>query len=144
MHGPLLSIFEKVDLMFQSRITEQEMQIGLFRVPIPNYEPAAFREGFINALVHRDLFRFGSVDVQLQTKSILFSSPGGLPSGVTPENILTVAPTQRNRILAEAVKRIGLAERTGRGVDKIYRAMLRSGHDEIENRVCRNLNSTAF
>ena len=129
MHGSLLSIFEKVDLMFQSRITEQEMQIGLFRVPIPNYEPAAFREGFINALVHRDLFRFGSVHVQLQTKSILISSPGGFPSGVTPENILTVAPTPRNRILAEAVKRIGLAERTGRGVDKIYRAMLRSGHE---------------
>lgn len=129
MRGPLLSIFEKVDLMFQSRVTEQEIQIGLFRVPVPNYERDAFREGFVNALVHRDYFRTGAVQVQLQTQSMIISSPGGFPDGVSPDNILTVAPTPRNRILAEAVKRIGLAERTGRGVDKIYRAMLRSGHD---------------
>lgn len=129
MKGALLGIFEKVDLLFQSRITEQEIQVGLFRVPIPNYEKDAFREGFVNALVHRDYFRAGAVQVQLQNKSMVISSPGGFPEGVSPNNILTVAPTPRNRLLAEAVKRIGLAERTGRGVDKIYRAMLRSGHD---------------
>lgn len=129
MKGALLGIFEKVDLLFQSRVTEQEIQVGLFRVPIPNYEKDAFREGFVNALVHRDYFRAGAVQVQLQNKAMIISSPGGFPEGVSPSNILTVAPTPRNRILAEAVKRIGLAERTGRGVDKIYRAMLRSGHD---------------
>ena len=129
MRGSILSIFEKVDLMFQSRVSEQEIQIGLFRVPVPNYEPDAFREGFVNALVHRDYFRTGAVQVQLQNQSMVISSPGGFPEGVTPYNILSVAPTPRNRVLAEAVKRIGLAERTGRGVDKIYRAMLRSGHE---------------
>ena len=129
MKGSLLEIFEKIDLMFQSRVTEQEIQVGLFRVPIPNYEPDAFREGFVNALVHRDYFRTGAVQVQLQNQSMVISSPGGFPEGVTPDNILTVAPTPRNRILAEAAKRIGLAERTGRGVDKIYSAMLKSGHE---------------
>lgn len=131
MRGSLLSIFENVNLLFESRITEQEIQIGLFRVPIPNYEREAFREGFVNALVHRDYFRLGSVLIQLQlsNQSMVIASPGGFPEGVTSDNILTVAPTQRNRILAEAIKRIGLAERTGRGVDKIYRSMLRSGHE---------------
>ena len=129
MRGPLLGIFEKVNLLFQSRVTEQEVQVGLFRVPVPNYENDAFREGFVNALVHRDYFRTGAVQVQLQNNSMVISSPGGFPEGVSQDNILTVAPTPRNRILAEAVKRIGLAERTGRGVDKIYRAMLRSGHE---------------
>ena len=129
MKGSLLSIFEKVDMLFQSRVTEQEIQVGLFRVPIPNYEHDAFREGFVNALVHRDYFRSGAVQIQLQTNSMTISSPGGFPEGVTLDNLLTVSPTPRNRILAEAVKRIGLAERTGRGVDKIYQSMLRSGHD---------------
>lgn len=129
MKGSLLGIFERVYLLFQSRVTEQEIQIGLFRVPVPNYEKDAFREGFVNALVHRDYFRTGAVQVQLQNKSMVISSPGGFPEGVSPDNILTVGPTPRNRILAEAVKRIGLAERTGRGVDKIYQAMLRSGHE---------------
>lgn len=128
MHASLLQTFEKVDLLFQSRITEQELQIGMFRVPIPNYEREAFREGFVNALVHRDYFRVGAVQVQLQNTSLSISSPGGFLEGINPDNILTTAPTPRNMLLAEAAKRIGLAERTGRGIDKIYSSMLRSGH----------------
>ena len=128
MKCSLLQTFEKIDLLFQSRIIEQELQIGLFRVPIPNYERDAFREGFVNALVHRDYFRVGAVQVQLQKTSLSISSPGGFLEGITPDNILTTAPTPRNVLLAEAAKRIGLAERTGRGIDKIYTVMLRSGH----------------
>lgn len=128
MRGSLLQTFEKVELLFQSRIVEQELQIGMFRVPIPNYEKDAFREGFVNALVHRDYFRVGAVQVQLQKNSLSISSPGGFLEGITPDNILTTAPTPRNVLLAEAAKRIGLAERTGRGIDKIYTVMLRSGH----------------
>ena len=63
MRGGLLEIFEKIYLLFQSRITESELQVGLFRVPIPNYEKDAFREGFVNALVHRDYYRLGAVCV---------------------------------------------------------------------------------
>ena len=131
MHGPLLQVFEKVELMFQSRITEQEVMVGMFRVPVPNFEKDAFREGFINALVHRDYFRSGAVQVQLQMQnnSMYIVSAGGFPEGVNADNILTAAPTARNSTLADAVKRIGLAERTGRGVDKIYLAMLRDGHE---------------
>lgn len=129
MHTSLLQTFEKVELLFQSRITEQELQIGLFRVPIPNYEKEAFREGFVNALVHRDYFRIGAVQVQLRPTELSITSPGGFLEGITPDNILTVSPTPRNTLLADAAKRIGLAERTGRGIDKIYAAMLRSGHN---------------
>lgn len=128
MRCSLLQTFEKVDLLFQSRIVEQELQIGMFRVPVPNYEKDAFREGFVNALVHRDYFRVGAVQVQLQKTALSISSPGGFVEGITPDNILTTAPTPRNVLLAEAAKRIGLAERTGRGIDKIYTVMLRSGH----------------
>lgn len=128
MHSSLLEVFENVDLLFKSRVSEQEVQVGLFRVPIPNYEPDAFREGFVNALVHRDYFRMGAVTIQMQPRQLSISSPGGFVEGITTENILTAAPSPRNRLLAEATKRIGLSERTGRGVDKIYMVMIRSGH----------------
>ena len=128
MHFSLLQTFEKVDMLFQSRISEREIMIGLFRVPIRNYEPEAFREGFVNALVHRDYFRMGAVQIQLTEQQMRIVSPGGFPEGVSVNNILTVAPTTRNILLVEAAKRIGLAERTGRGIDKIYASMLRSGH----------------
>ena len=66
--------------------------------------------------------------VLAQKASLTISSPGGFLEGITPDNILTTPPTPRNVLLAEAAKRIGLAERTGRGIDKIYTVMLRSGH----------------
>ena len=49
--------------------------------------------------------------------------------GVTPQNILTYPSTPRNRLLTEAVSVLQLAERTGQGVDRAYREMLRSGKE---------------
>jgi len=46
---------------------------------------------------------------------------------VTPENILTHPSTPRNRLLLETVNTLQLAERTGQGVDRVYREMLRLG-----------------
>src|SRR5690606_22253681 len=36
-------------------------------------------------------------------------------------------PRPRNRVLADAMKRIGIVERSGRGVDTIYRGLLKFG-----------------
>jgi ATP-dependent DNA helicase RecG len=101
--------------------------VGLFRVPIPNYDRRAFREAFINALVHRDYSRLGAVHVRLDEDGLTLSSPGGFVEGITLRNLLVAAPRSRNPLLADIVKRIGLAERTGRGIDRIYEGMLRYG-----------------
>jgi ATP-dependent DNA helicase RecG len=124
---PLLQAFEEVELLFKARISEQEIQVGLFRVPIPNYDRRAFREALINALVHRDYSRLGAVHVRLDDDGLTVSSPGGFVEGITLQNLLVVAPRSRNPLLADIVKRIGLAERTGRGIDRIYEGMLRYG-----------------
>lgn len=124
---PLLQIFEEVELLFKARVVEQEIQMGLFRVPIPNYDRRAFREAFINALVHRDYSRLGAVHVRLDDDGLTLSSPGGFVEGITLQNLLVAAPRSRNPLLADIVKRIGLAERTGRGIDRIYEGMLRYG-----------------
>jgi ATP-dependent DNA helicase RecG len=124
---PLLQAFEEIELLFKARVTEQEIQVGLFRVPIPNYERRAFRESFINALVHRDYSRLGAVHVRLDDNGLTVSSPGGFIEGITLHNLLVAPPRSRNPLLADIVKRIGLAERTGRGIDRIYEGMLRYG-----------------
>jgi len=46
---------------------------------------------------------------------------------VSLQNLLVAPPRSRNPLLADIVKRIGLAERTGRGIDRIYEGMLRYG-----------------
>ena len=117
---PLLQTFDEVELLFKSRIDEKEIQVGLFRVPIQDYDRRAFREGLINALVHRDYSRLGTVHVRLDDDGFTLSSPGGFVEGITLENLLVAPPRSRNPLLADIVKRIGLAERTGRGIDRIY------------------------
>ncbi len=81
---PLLQTFEEVEQLFRARVEEEEIQVGLFRVPIPNYDRRAFREAFVNALVHRDYSRLGAVHVRLDDDGLSISSPGGFVDGVTP------------------------------------------------------------
>lgn len=124
---PLLEIFEEFKMMFGAQYSEDEMEIGLFRKGIPNYDKTAFREAFVNALVHRDYNMLGCVHVQFDDFGLMISSPGGFIDGVTVDNLLTAAPKSRNSCLADAIKRIGLAERTGRGVDRIFEGLLKYG-----------------
>lgn len=62
----------------------------------------------------------GSVRVAIDDDGLTISNPGGFIEGVTIDNLLTVEPHGRNKALADALKRIGLAEKTGRGVDRIF------------------------
>lgn len=124
---PLLETFEEIELLFRARVTEEEIQIGLFRVPIPDYDRRAFREALVNALVHRDFSRLGAVHIKLDSDGLSISNPGGFVEGVTLDNLLVADPRSRNPLLADIIKRIGLAERTGRGIDRIFEGMLRYG-----------------
>lgn len=127
---PLLKTFERVIEQFEARLEEDEVQIGLFRVPIPSFDRTAFREAVVNAITHRDYTCLGSAYVRIETHGLLISNPGGFVEGVTLENLIVVEPKPRNPLLADAIKRIGLAERTGRGVDLIYQGLLRYGRPE--------------
>lgn len=124
---PLLEVFEDFELRFKARIEEQEFMDGLFRVRVPNYDLTAFREAFVNALVHRDYCARGTVIIKLDDSGLTISNPGGFVEGISPENLLTAAPKARNRLLVDITKRIGLAERTGRGIDRIYEGRVRYG-----------------
>ena len=99
----------------------------MFRIPVPDFDERAFREALINALAHRDYSSLGAIHVQLTDEGVLIASPGGFIEGISLENILTAPPRSRNPRLADALKRIGLAERTGRGIDRIFQGMLRYG-----------------
>lgn len=126
---PLLAAIEKIIDFVDARNPEQEMEMGLFRISIPEFDKRAVREAIINAFAHRDYTRLGRVLVQLDEDGLTVSNPGGFIDGVTFRNILSVEPHGRNRVLADALKRIGLAERSGRGVDRIFEGSLKYGRD---------------
>jgi ATP-dependent DNA helicase RecG len=99
-----------------------------------DYPSNAVQELVVNALVHRDYQIEGSVDLEHSLEQLTIGSPGGLVFGVTPENILTHPSTPRNRLLLETVTTLQLAERTGQGIDRVYREVLRLGKPPPEFR----------
>jgi len=124
---PLLRLMEELLARFRARNREEEVQVGLLRIGVPDYPERAFREGLANALIHRDYTRLGAVHVQWHPDRIEISNPGGFPEGVGLHNLLVTPPRPRNPLLADAFKRAGIVERTGRGIDIIFTEQLRNG-----------------
>lgn len=123
---PLLAAAEWLTEQIEARNPEEELQAGLVRVAVPVVPYEAVREAVANALVHRDYSINGPVQVQFDEDRLRCSSPGGFPEGVRLNNILEMH-RPRSRILADAFKRTGLVERTGRGVKRMFSSRLRVG-----------------
>ena len=117
---PLIELFENYETYLKAWNPERETEYGLFRIPIPEFDWSAFREGLVNAFSHRDYTMLGNVRVLIDDEGMIISNPGGFIDGVNLKNLLTVEPHGRNPALADAMKRIGLAEKTGRGIDRIF------------------------
>ena len=127
MHAPLLRQIEGLEERFEARRNEQEIMLGMLRMPIPEYSKDAYREAINNALIHRDYALLGTTHVQWHPDHIAITNPGGFPPGITTSNLLTHEPKPRNPRLAEACARIGLVESSARGVDRIYLGQLQYG-----------------
>ena len=119
----ILAAFEKITEYVAAWNHEEEMEEGLFRISVPDFDKRAFREAFC----HRDYSMLGRVRVEINSEGMLISNPGGFIEGINADNLLDAEPHGRNPVLADALKRIGLAERTGRGIDRIYEGSLLYG-----------------
>ena len=121
---PILKAIENIFTYINAWNPEKEIEMGLFRMSVPEFDKRAVREGIVNAFTHRDYTKIGNVRVAIDDDKLLISNPGGFVEGVSIENLLTAEPRGRNPMLADALKRIGLAERTGRGIDRIFEGSL--------------------
>ncbi|MCI7351824.1 MAG: putative DNA binding domain-containing protein [Ruminococcus sp.] len=127
VNGALLSVFEKMETYMTARNSEAEIEEGLFRISVFDFDKRAFREALVNAFCHRDYTMLGRVRVEINDDGLVISNPGGFVEGVNINNLLTAEPHGRNPALADVMKRIGLAERTGRGIDRIFEGSLLYG-----------------
>ena len=97
---------------------------GLLRFEVPAINEAVAREAILNAIAHRDYRLSGSIFIRQFPKRLEIVSPGGLPPGITVENLLwRQAP--RNRRLAEAFAKCGLVERAGQGANRMFEQSIR-------------------
>ncbi|MDR3121157.1 MAG: putative DNA binding domain-containing protein [Clostridiales bacterium] len=124
---PLLAAYERIIAHVKAWNQETELTDGLYRISVPDFDQRALREAIVNAFCHRDYSILGRVRIQIGDEGLTISNPGGFVEGVSIGNLLAAEPHGRNPALANALKRIGLAERTGRGVDRIFEGSLRYG-----------------
>jgi len=122
--APILATVEKVFNYFNAQNDTREVESGPFRISVPEFDNRAFREGLVNAFSHRDYSVMQEIRIQIDGDGLSISSPGGFIEGISVDNLLTTEPRSRNAVLSDALKRIGLAEKTGRGVDRILEGSL--------------------
>ncbi len=125
--GPLLKTIEQIAESFAPWNPGTELTVGLFSSVVPEFDERAFREALVNAFGHRDYSVLGRVRVLVDDAGLTIANPGGFVEGINVHNLLTAEPHGRNPCLMDALKRTGLAERTGRGIDRIFEGALNYG-----------------
>ena len=125
--GPLLKTIEQIAEAFKPWNPGTELNVGLFSSMVPEFDERAFREALVNAFGHRDYSVLGRVRVLVDDAGLTIANPGGFVEGISIHNLLTAEPHGRNPCLMDALKRTGLAERTGRGIDRIFEGALNYG-----------------
>ena len=102
-----------------------------------DYPVEAIREIILNMLVHRDYCGTGVNTIKIFDARIEFTNPGGLPNGLTVNDLLSdsYVTSPRNPQLASLFKAAGLTERYGSGIKRIVDACGKHGgvRFEIEN-----------
>lgn len=124
---PLLYTIEQIVAAVEPWNPVTEVPFGLFKDPVPTFDRDAIREAVVNAFGHRDYSILGRVRVLIDDTGLTISNPGGFIEEISVRNLLTADPHGRNPRLMDALKRIGLAERTGRGIDRIFEGSLMYG-----------------
>lgn len=130
LDGPLVLVFQRlVDLVWARRNVTPITLPGGVQVEVADFPENAVREAVANAVLHRDYRLESPVHVEHSPSAFVVTSPGPLVGGVTPSNILTHPSKPRNPRLTQAARLLRLAEETGRGVDRMFREMIRAGRD---------------
>jgi ATP-dependent DNA helicase RecG len=96
-----------------------EFPDGLFRKQVRHYHPKVIRELLLNAFAHKSFTISGDIIIAVYPDRIEISNPGGLPIGVSPNNILH-ARQRRNPHFIRVMHDLKLMEGEGSGYDLIY------------------------
>lgn len=124
---PIISVIDRLTEKIQNTNKIVNVQVGLFRLEVEDFSEKVFQEALFNALSHRDYLNMGAVYVKHYPDRIVIENPGAFPEGVNEKNIITHPSTPRNKLIAETLQRLKYVQRTGQGVDIIFREMISSG-----------------
>lgn len=127
MKAPIISVIDRLSEKIQDSNRIVNVQVGLFRLEIVDFPEKVFQEALLNALSHRDYQSQGAVYVKHYPDKIVIENPGAFLDGITENNIITHPSVLRNKLIAETLQHLKYVQRTGQGVDIIFREMISSG-----------------
>ncbi len=124
---PLFVGIDEIWNYLNSRNRDNKIEEGPYKFDLPYFNEEVTREAILNAIAHRDYTITSETVVKQYPDRIIFLNPGGFPKGVTIDNLISVSSTPRSRLLTEILEKTGLVERSGQGVDKIFRITISEG-----------------
>jgi ATP-dependent DNA helicase RecG len=128
LRGPLLKELERVEESLAAATSLRTVHPkGFAQLEIPTLSWEVAREAILNAVAHRDYFLRQGIIVAIHRDRVEVSSPGGFLGGISSTNVLRHPPVHRNELLARSLQQLGLVNRVGLGVDRIFEGLLRAG-----------------
>ncbi|NTW00894.1 MAG: winged helix-turn-helix transcriptional regulator [Oscillochloris sp.] len=120
LHGSLFDLIDQADAYLWTQSNHGfRLDSGPRRTSFDQYPRTAIRELIVNAIAHRDYRVIGSrVKIEMFKNEIEWCSPGGLPPGITVENILKSQYT-RNPVIVGFLFDAGYIEQRGMGLDTV-------------------------
>ena len=131
---PIISVIDRLTEKIQDVNKIVNVQVGLFRLEVAEFPEKVFQEALLNALAHRDYQNTGAVYVKHYPDKVVIENPGGFLDGITAKNIITHPSVPRNKLIAETLQRLKYVQRTGQGVDIIFKEMVSMGKPYPEYR----------
>ena len=127
---PFYIMIEKLWHDIDLRNGKFQVAEGPYIFDIPYFNEEVIREAINNAIAHRDYRRNSETVIKQYPQKLVITNAGGFPVGVTIENLLTVPSTPRNRLLADVLSKTGIVERSGQGIDKIFKNTISEGKQQ--------------
>jgi len=119
-------------IAFVQRNTRRSILVaGIRNEGVPEIPLIALREAVINAVVHADYGQHGSpLRVAVFSDRLEIENPGGLPPGLTLDEVRQGASKLRNRVIGRVFHELGLIEQWGSGIQRMTKACLDAGLPE--------------
>jgi len=125
--GNIWKTIKRTKEHFDSCNSDGEIDYKGKKYKIPFFDPIAFHEAYLNALVHRDYSSEGMVSADYMDLKITITNPGPFFGGVTADNIAIHEPRHRNKNLAKILMNFHLIDRAGMGVLRMGIGSLKYG-----------------
>ncbi len=132
--GNLFQQFEETIKIIKQFISVRYEIKGIERKDIWDYPITAIREALLNALTHRDYFNIANfIVIKVYDDHIWFSNPGGLPEGITIEQLKKPHQSYlRNPLIAKVFYLAGFIEQYGSGTVRMVNWMKEAALPEPE------------